>query len=227
MLRILTLKKLIAPVLILTVMLASCNKKETNTEVPLGNVSLQFVNGSYNTGDIEVYFNKVKISTAPLPYKAHSDFYTTNNVGTISFFKANLATEISSTSLGVFPGTSLTCFVNTRANGSSYILGVDNAHEAPETGKAQVKFVHLNSFRTGKITVRTNSDALITDSLNFNGISKYYQVQPATEFKITAVGSPETTNTSNINLAAGKSYIIWFSGASIDEFTYQVIQQKD
>ncbi|TKC08745.1 DUF4397 domain-containing protein [Pedobacter frigoris] len=212
------------------VLLSSC-VKEPKPE-PTGEASVRFVNAVQGSSAQDFYVNGVKKSTTALTYGNYSG-YTTIVSGNNQFILADEGSTNAGAAtdpVSVPIGSKLTVFYYRTASTATTpgpvaagIIGADAT--APETGKAKVRFLHLNSYYNNQsFAVSAVGGAQIIAGVGFRATSIYYQVAPGTKLSLTATGI--VTGEIDPGFVAGKIYTIWFDGSSATELNSHVIVEN-
>jgi hypothetical protein len=209
----------------LVLLFASCSKKSDPTPEPVGEAKVRYINAVQASLAQDLYLNGAKISSLPVTYGNVSDYLTiTSGVSRFAFY--NTGTNTSNTT-GDFPirmGEKWSIFYYKNSEDKLTAGSINDASLVPPTGKAYVRFIHLNGFlRTIPVAIKVSGSAtaLIT-SLDYQTVSPYKEVEPGAKFTFEATGvtvGPEL----NGGIEAGKSYTVWIDGSSAASLTGHVV----
>ena len=95
----------------------------------------------------------------------------------------------------------------------------------PPSGKARVRFIHLNSFLNNSIRVAIVGGADLFAVLAFGNASVYYNVDPGSKFQVSATGVT-TAPVIDANIQAGKIYTFFFNGSTATELYGNMLIQN-
>lgn len=213
----------------LVVLLSSCIK-EPKPE-PTGEAYVRYVNAVQGSSAQDFYVNGVKKSTTPLTYGNHSAFTTIVSGNNQFIFADEGSTNAGAATdpVTIQIGTKLTVFYYRTASTptnpgpvAAGIIGVDAS--APATGKAKVRFLHLNSYYNQSFAISVVGGAQLVTGVGFRATSIYYSVDPGAKLSVAATGI--TTGEINPGFEAGKIYTIWFDGSSATELNSHVIVEN-
>ncbi|WP_316792456.1 DUF4397 domain-containing protein [Pedobacter frigoris] len=212
----------------LVVLLTSC-VKEPKPE-PTGEASVRFVNAVQGSSAQDVYVNGTKKSAVPLVYGgATSSFTITSGTNQFVFANEGAATGTTGTALNVPIGANFHVFMfrdkSTVTVPGEIVAGpVSIDATAPATGKAKVRFLHLNSYLNNSIAVSVVGGASLVTGVGFGASSNYFAVDPGAKLALAATGV--TTGDIDPGFVAGKIYTIWFDGSSATELNGHVILEN-
>jgi hypothetical protein len=210
--------------LALLVFLSACVKQK---EVPVGEVKIRFVNALPNSLAQDIYVNNGKLAVPPVAANqatAYLSLYSGLNYLAV----ANTGTMTANGDVIPYNaeiGSYATFFYTQNVEGNPQTYVAPDDMTLPPTGKARVRFVHLNGFLYNFLKVSAVSGAELFPSLVFGSASSYFNVDPGTKFQAAATG---VTNAPVIdaNLQAGKIYTIFFNGTSKTELFANLLIQN-
>ena len=204
------------------VVLSSCFK-EPKPE-PVGEAKIRFVNAVPGSPQ-DVYYNGTKMGIAPLGYAQFSGYQTIESgPGFFGFADQGNTTGNYQGSIGVKIGDNITSFYFKTLQGDVNVGFTSDDMTAPPSGKARVRFIHLNQFLNNSFAVAVEGGADIVSQVAFGNSSSYFNVDPGTKFLVKATGVPNTV--FDANLVAGKIYTIWFDGTLATELNGHVLQKN-
>jgi hypothetical protein len=213
---------------------ASCTKDNPEPEpIPTGDVKVQFVNAFSGSAAQEFYIGGTRFGTQVATYGQASGYATTNTSNSMFAFKDAGSTSATAANASVSLqsplaiGGSYTFYYFKSSSNVKAVGYLSDDVSAPASGKAKVRFVHLNSFiaQTIPLTISLQGSAtpLVKDVIA-DSSTDYYEVDPTSKFTVTGLSSPITF--TNITLAAGKIYTIWLGGNSSNEVTGNLVLQN-
>lgn len=213
---VIAMKKIFFIGLSLIVVLSSCLK--TPKAPPVGEARLKYVHAAVGVPSQNFYIDGQKLGITSVVYGQASATSTVQSGGRNFVFVdeiTNAATAGTSGALEI--GGYYTIFLVKDLQQKAGALGIGDNLTAPETGKAKVRFMHLNSFLDNSVKIDISGGTTpLEPALGFGKSTNYFQVPPGTKFTATATGvttSPEI----DFGIEAGKIYTIWLSGnASTD-----------
>lgn len=212
----------------LIVAFASCSKKYDPVPEPVGDAKVKFVNTVFGSLSQDVYVNGVKKSVTPVAYGTSSEYFTiTSGNSTFSFNNAGTTTATATASVSTRIGDKFMALYYKNAEGTLVAGFIADDATAAVTGKANVRFIHMNNFLKNiplSVSVVGESTAVIP-SVDYLAGSKTIQVAPGAKFTFAATGVI-TAPVLDGSLAAGKNYTIWIDGNSSTELTGHVIEQN-
>jgi hypothetical protein len=210
--------------LALLVFFSACVKQ---TEVPVGEVKIRFVNALPNSLAQDIYVNNGKLAVPPIAANqatAYLSLYSGLNYLAV----ANTGTMTANGDVIPYNaeiGSYATFFYTQNLVGSPQTYLAQDDMTLPPTGKARVRFVHFNGFLNNSLKVSAVSGAELFPALGFGNASSYFNVDPGTKFQASATG---VTNAPVIdaNLQAGKIYTIFFNGTAATELFANLLIQN-
>lgn len=196
-------------------LLSSCLKDPK--PVPVGEAKLRYVNAAYGSSAQSFYVNGKRFGDGFVNYGQASALFPVVS-GTQSLTFADEATSEPTAgingSLAIDGSYSIFLFKN--LEGKAELLGIGDNLTAPNTGKAKVRFIHLNGFLNNSISIKTSTGTELANAIPFTNSTNYFQVDPGTRFM--ASGTGVTTNPEiDLGIQSGKIYTIWLSGSASTE----------
>ncbi|MEJ7558754.1 MAG: DUF4397 domain-containing protein [Pedobacter sp.] len=218
------MKKLLILGFGLLIFLNSCVKK---TEVPVGEVKIRFVNAVRNSLAQDVYVNNGKLDVAPVAAgqaTAYLSLYSGQN------YLAMANTGTSAPNGDIIPynaviGSYATFFYVQNLQGAPATGLKEDDMTAPASGKARVRFIHLNGFLNNSLSVSVVGGGQLFPALGFGNASSYYDVDPGVKFQVAAT-LVVTAPVVDANLKAGKIYTIFFNGTTGTELYGNLLIQN-
>lgn len=219
------MKKILFLVFGLSIFLGSCVKEK---DVPVGEVKIRFVNALPNSLPQDVYVNSSKVNV-PAVQPGQATSYLSFQSGLNYLAMANTGTTVANGDIipysGVI-GSSATFFYTQNLSGGSATGLKEDDMTLPATGKARVRFIHLNSFLNNsiRVTVVGGLEPLFA-GLGFGSASSYYNVDPGSKFQVAATGVT-TAPVIDVNIQAGKIYTFFFNGTTDTELYGNMLIQN-
>jgi hypothetical protein len=216
-----TLSTFLAAFVLLSIGLTACNKN-SDPEVT-GTAYVRAVNSAEASAPQDFYVDDSKQSTTPLAY-TQTSAYTTVNAGTHNVQFRTSGTATVNVSGGVFlnPGSYSTFYYAS----DNTAVAVQDDNTAPQSGKARVRFINLNSALNSSVDFGLSSGNKIVTNLAYKIASAYQEVDAATSFSLYVAGSSTATLTIPTTIQAGKIYTVVISGTSTATINYTVYVQN-
>jgi hypothetical protein len=208
----------------LLIFLSSCVKK---TEVPVGEVKIRFVNALPNSLPQDVYVNNGKLDVAPVA-AGQATPYLSLYSGQNYLAMANIGTNTPNGDIIPYNaaiGSYATFFYTQNLQGAPATGLKEDDMTPPPSGKARVRFIHLNSFLNNSIRLSAVGGGELFSALGFGNASPYYNVDPGTKFQVAAT-LVVTAPVVDANLQAGKIYTIFFNGSTSTELYGNLLIQN-
>lgn|GEM_PF-587749 len=207
---------------------ASCSKKYDPMPEPVGDLKILAVNTVSGSTSQDVLVNGV-VKASAIAYGSASSYVTiTSGVSTIGFYDTGTTTTMNAggQTQQLPIGAQVSVYYFKLGDGSVTATLFNDATANPATGKAKVRFVHMNSFlssASGTISVAVDgSTETLVPTIAFGGASNYFEVLPGAKFKFTPAGGAASAAFDG-TLIAGKIYTIWIDGTSTSNLTGHVI----
>ncbi|WP_342331134.1 DUF4397 domain-containing protein [Pedobacter sp. FW305-3-2-15-E-R2A2] len=199
----------------LVTLISSCLKEPKS--VPVGEAKLRYVNAAYGSSAQSFYVNGKRFGEGVVNYgQASALFPVVSGTQSLTF-----ADEATSEPTAGINGTlaidgSYSIFLYKNSENKAELLGIGDNLTAPNTGKAKVRFIHLNGFLNNSISIKTGTGTDLATAIPFANSTNYFQVDPGTKF--IASGTGVTTNPEiDLGILSGKIYTIWLSGSAATE----------
>lgn len=208
----------------LVMSLGAC-KKSSPVEVPVGEATVRYVNASSGSLAQDFYVNGAKKNTTPLAYGSASAYFTIiSGPNTFTINDAGSATANATVGGEVSIADKLTGYYYKNAEGKNVAAFIGDAVATPPAGKANVRFIHINSFSTTAFAVKVTgaTDPLIP-SLAYQTASGYFPVDGSTKFDFVAGGVTLSAAYDGL-IVAGKSYTIWVDGSLSTPFSAHIVE---
>ena len=212
----------------------SCTKDNPEPEpIPTGDAKVQFVNALSGSAAQEFYIGGTRFGTQVTAYGQASGYSTTNTSNSLFAFKdagstaATAANATTSLSRPLTIGGSYTFYYFRSSTNVKAVGYLSDDTSAPASGRAKVRFVHLNSFiaQTIPLTISVQGSATpLVNNVVADSSTDYYEVDATSKFTVTGLSSPVTFN--NLTLVAGKIYTIWLGGTTATEITGNLVLQN-
>ena len=199
----------------LAVSLTSCldnNDMETPEPMPAAYVSLY--HGAPNAPDLDIILDNQRINSQAFKYSTYSE-YLNFKPGSrkIKFTPANAANAFVDTTVTFKENNVYSLFTINRLQEVDLLM-VKDSIQAPGTGKAAIRVVHLSP-DAPVIDVSTGTpETSIAANLNFKGHTMFMDVATGTQtVKIKKAGTSEVLLTvADFNLESGRSYSLIVRG---------------
>ena len=209
----------------LLVLLNSCIK-EPEPEV-IGVAKARYVNAVQGSTAQDFYSNGKLLSSVSLAYGSYSNYFDIAS-GSNIFAVADPGSTVGNGGFGpvaIKIGSNSTVYYYKDLMGANKAGYTADDMTAPATGKARVRFLHLNHFLNNSIGVNTSEAVVVFTGLGFGIASNYFEVNPGTKFVGTGTGVV-TAPVIDFAFQAGKIYTIWIDGSVATELKGHVIQQN-
>ncbi|MES2827822.1 MAG: DUF4397 domain-containing protein [Bacteroidota bacterium] len=206
----------------LLLLLSSCVKKK---DVPVGEVKVRFINAVTGSGSQDVFANNTLETKLGIGYAQATDYLTFySGINLFAFADRGSTTANAIISYGLETGDHASVYYYKTLAGALAAGGIKDDMTAPPTGKARVRFVHLNNFLNNSLKVSVVGGADLFPALVFAAASSYYNVDPGTKFQPSATGvtvAPEIAT----SFQAGKIYTVILTGSVNTElYAFSVLQ---
>ena len=205
--------------LLISLMLAACNKKNT-----VGVGQFMFVNAGPELGSVDILFDGTKFNTSALPYGESTGYQSLiQRAHVMKVTSAGSSTSLYDASLSTAADIKQSFYIYDRL-ASLKVFAVEDLFNAPSGGKANIRFFHLCA-GAPLIDVGTISGTVFTPvftSRTFENSSSAFTSATFTEItagtytfeiRVTGAGTPLLT-VNNIQLQDGKSYSLFAKGIS-------------
>jgi len=200
---------------------------------PVGDAYIKAVNTVKGSNAQEFYLNGTKRNAAAIAYGEATPYITVTSgssqfafadAGVVSG-EANAATQLVGVPIGVYATTFYIKVKNPTTLQESLVATIINDDMKPSlvSGKARIRFIHLNYLLNNSISVVSATKDLLT-GIPFGSASSYIDVDPTTKFTFKATGVTTSPEIGGAFLA-DKNYTIWVDGASATELTGHIIAQ--
>lgn len=200
----------------LTIFAASC-KKSDPVEIPVGDLQIRAINTVAGSNSQDLLVNTAVKATA-VSYGNASPYVTiTSGISTVGFYDTGTNTTANTGGQVDFPiGAKASIFYIKVPAGTLSAILLNDATTAATTGKAKVRFLHLNNFlgTTSTISVAVDGTATsLVPSATYAEPSSYFEVDPGAKFNFTGAGVIAGAAFDG-GLVAGKVYTIWIDGTA-------------
>ncbi|MHA4894768.1 DUF4397 domain-containing protein [Pedobacter sp. PWIIR3] len=206
----------------LLILVSGCVKKD---ETPVGEAHLRFVNAVSGSASQDVYVGSTSVNQLGLGY-AQATPYTsvTSGINLVSFADKGTLVANAIINYNTEIGSYSSVYYYKNLTGTLVAGAIRDDMTEPPSGKARVRFVHLNNFLDNSLRVSAVGGAELFPALVFGSASAYFDVAPGTKFQAAATGvvtSPEI----NFNVLAGKIYTIVLTGSVATElYAFSLLQ---
>lgn len=217
----------------LVILFASCSKKNDPVEEPVGDLQIRAINTVNGSASQDLLVNS-QVKASAVAYGNASAYSTiTSGVSTVGFYDTgNNTTMNAGGSIELPIGVKASAYFVKTGSGSLVVGYYDDATTAPSTGKAKVRFFHLNNFLSLTSTTSTpisiavnGSTATLVPSLSYGGMSTYFEVDAGTKFNFTATGVGGGSPYDG-GIVANKIYTIWIDGTSSANLTGHIVEHN-
>lgn len=212
-------------------LLSSCRKNDDIRPEPVGPANIRYANAVQGSASQDLYVNDTKKNTQAVAYgEASAYMEITSGSNVFKFYDAG-TTTLRATSQGynVPIGLYATVFYYQASGGQHGAFAVGDDMSAPPSGKAKVRFLHLNSFLGLNTSISVSvvgQTAVLIPALVYGNLNTgYFNVDPGTKFTFAATG---VTNAPVVDagIVASKNYTIWIDGTNSATLTGHVILQN-
>lgn len=216
------------------VLVASCGKKYDPVPEPVGDVELRAVNTVIGSVNQDVLVNgTAKISS--LAYGQASPYFVmSSSATTLGFYNTGTtATMNAGGQVNSLPiGAKLSLYYFKDGNGKLQAALFEDGTTNPTTGKAKVRFIHMNNFLITSstsstpiaVTIDGSATALIP-SITFANPSSYFEVEAGAKFNFTSANVIADAAFDG-PIVAGKIYTIWIDGTSATNLTGHLVVEN-
>jgi len=212
----------------LTIFAASC-KKSDPVEIPVGDLQLRAINAVSGSASQDLLINSAVKATAVSYGNASPYFIMTSGVSNVGFYDTGTNTTANTGGQVDFPiGAKASIFYIKLPAGDLSAILLNDVTAAPTTGKAKVRFLHLNNFlgTTTAISVAVDGTATsLVPSATYGQPSNYFEVDPGAKFNFTGAGVVVGVAFDG-SLVAGKVYTIWVDGTGATNLTGHIYAQN-
>jgi hypothetical protein len=226
-------KTLMVVCLSVIVLVASCGKKYDPVPEPVGDLNMMAVNTVAGSVNQDVLVNGTAKVSALAYGQASPYFIMTSGGSTIGFYDTGTTTTMNAGGQAALPiGARLSLYYFKDGNGKLQATLFEDATTNPATGKAKVRFIHMNNFLITSSSSSTpiavaidGSATALVPAITFANPSSYFEVDPGTKFNFTAanvVAGPAFDGA----IVAGKIYTIWIDGTSATNLTGHIVLQN-
>ena len=191
---------------------SGCLKEEDVPEpVPVAYVS--FFHGSPDGSELDIMVESNRITSQPFKYTNYSgflNFYTGNRQ--LRFTSYNATNSLLDTTLNFQTSKAYSLFLINEASKLKTLVVQDNA-EAPPTGKAFVRLIHLSP-DAPEVNLSLGNTTNVFSQITFKEASAFVELNPGTwSFQLkSADGNDELINLPDINVQADKRYTVVIRG---------------
>jgi len=214
------LSLLFSAFMLLSVTLASCSKDKNSAALT---AHVQVANSAQGSAPQDFYLNNAKVTASAVAYGQSSAFITSSTGDRAGAFKnTGSAATNASVNLSLEAGKYYTVFYIDDNSSTT----VEDDRTAPQTGKARIRFINLSSALSSNLDFAVSGGAKLVSAIAYKGASAYYDVDPATTFKINVSGSSSTLVTIPTTITAGHIYTIFVSGNSNATITYHQVTES-
>lgn len=209
------------------ILFTACSKKNDPIPEPVGEARVRFVNALYGALAQDIYINGAKKGTTSLAYGATSEnIIITSGVNTFNLSDAGTTVANASLQGRISIGDRYSFFYYKIADGTKVLASLPDAPSSPAAGKANVRFINLNSSLNAALTVSTVG---VTDptvpSLAYQGVSNFFPVDAGAKFTFSGLGVVVGAAFDGA-IVAGKTYTIWIDGANATVLTGHIFEQN-
>lgn len=217
---------LLATCMSFILVLGACSKNDD--PIPEGDAYFKIVNSVEGSNPQDFYLNQAKITTSAVAYGEDSEYLTVRSGVKAAIFADEGATEGNlAVNLNISIGKSHTIFYAEDDEGRKGIVPLDDDLSAPASGKAKVRFVHLNNSLEGAVLIELAGGAQLESSLAFTESTEFKTIDPNIDINVTSVSGGDLDITplviSGSEIEAGKIYTIWFTGDETVDLNYRII----
>lgn len=214
----------------LVILLASCSKKNDPVPEPVGDLQIRAINTVSGSASQDLLVN-AQVKASAVAYGNASAYTTiTSGVSNIGFYNTGTTTTMNAGGQVELPiGAKASAYLVKTGSGALVVGYYDDATAAPSTGKAKVRFFHLNNFLSLSSTTSTpisiavdGSSTTLVPSLSYGGMSTYFEVDAGTKFNFGATGVV-TGAAYDGGIVANKIYTIWVDGTSAANLSGHIV----
>lgn len=212
---------------------ASCSKNNDPTPEPVGELSIRAINTVSGSNSQDLIVNG-EVKASAVAYGSASNYAImlsgTSNIG---FYDTGTTTTMNAGGQAALPiGAKVSIYYFKTGDGLASASLYDDATANPTTGKAKVRFLHMNNFLITSSTTSTpiavaidGSASSLVPSTGFGAMSTYFEVDPGTKFNFTATGVVAGPAFDGA-IVANKIYTIWIDGTSATNLTGHIMLQN-
>ena len=211
---------LLIATLSMVVLLGACSTDDD--PILEGEANFKIVNAVPDSNPQDFYWGDVKLTTG-IAYGQSSDYETVQS-GTRNaiFTDAGSTTATASRGISVPVGGTYTLFYDKTASGESRVVGLADELIMPASGKAHVRFIHLNEVVSGGLVISAGTETIANNKV-YDTFTPLYVLTPGVDIKIGSVGSATPLVIPGASIAAGKIYTVWFDGTAASGLQYHLI----
>jgi hypothetical protein len=215
------------------ILLASCSKNSDPTPEPVGELDVRAVNTVSGSASQDLLVNNaVKVSAVSYG-NASAYVKITSGSSNIGFYNTGTTTTMNAGGQANLPiGAKASIYYLKTGDGTFGAALYDDATTNPTTGKAKVRFLHMNNFLITSSTTSTpiavaidGTASPLIPSINFGVASNYFEVDPGAKFNFSATGVIAGAAFDG-PIVANKIYTIWVDGASSTNLTGHLVLQN-
>jgi hypothetical protein len=205
-------KYLFALLLGLVVILPSCKKNDSDTDV---NANVMLVNSFEGSAAQDLYLNSTKVNSQAVAYGQSSGYISTTSGDKVVELKNTGSTSVNTASTANLEGGKYYTFFYSGSGSSSSSTKTEDDMTPPPSGKCKVRYVNLNSTGSSNVDFSLNG-AKLGSALTFKSASSFSVLDPgAYTFKVMTAGTSTLLFDLPVTLQAGKIYTIWASGNTV------------
>lgn len=217
----------------LVLLFASCSKKSDPVPDPVGELDVRAVNTVIGSTSQDLIVNGV-VKVNGLAYGNASAYAKmTSGTSVLGFYNTGTTTPMNAGGQITLPiGVKVSVYLFKIGDGSLNATLFDDATANPTTGKAKVRFVHMNSFLLTSVSTSTpisialdGSTGTLVPSIAFGNSSSYFEVDPGAKFNFAGTGIVAGAAFDG-GIVANKIYTIWIDGSSATNLAGHVILQN-
>ena len=209
-------KKLFTGVALLMIpaLIMSCKKDDIDD---IGSANVKIVNASTTSSAQSFHIAGNAIIQGGLAFGDDSDYIATNSGNNLqlSFRNEGSTTDYAKGSVELNNGGYYTVFLAGDGQSSRIKVVPDNM-DAPASGKAKVRFIHLSDAAPANIDIRSSATTNVIANLGKDNASDYLIMDPGVlSLQIFAAGQTTSLGTFDISaFAAGKIYTVYVTGST-------------
>ncbi len=206
-----------------TVLFSSCSDDD---DIENGkSVNVKVVNSAEASGSQDFYIDGTKVTT--VSENQASNYIATTNSGNdrdVEFKKTGSSEVYASEDVDLKDNKNYT-FILSGTGNSAKITAAEDDLSAPASGKAKVRFIHLNS-GAGKVDLGVVTNSKLVSNVSYGDVSNFFEVEAGAQvLNVYPAGQANSNLALNFAaLNAGRIYTVILKGSS--EVSLQVISHN-